>query len=293
MKLLDPPFRGWCECKCVPYEYETWATNKTINDLRTVTQTWATNKTINDLGTVTHDVTTTTGINTITTDTITINASDILHSSYTIDKNYNTKPIIENLNKESEDNNMPKKEKPLRMFYNVDVGFYKVIKYGTTTSASVIIMPEFDIVRCIYDKAEKIIGVEISFADGTKEKAICSPNDNFNLEHGITICLFKKIITYCNNIHPTNLFANHETGIYNKLVNHAIKVMERRIKAEEETKKKEAENKAKEQHFIEKKRRAKARRAKKESEQRISEMAEAIRRSGIGTNMNALMDDCK
>jgi len=224
------------------------------------------------------------------TDTIMINTDNLPRPSY-IDRNYNTvtinnpyKPVkiaIENSDKESEDKKVTETKKQPRMIYGANTygkGF-RTIKYGVSMKDSCYVMPEISDVRHITNK-DNVIGVEVKFADGTKQKAICSPNDTFNLEQGITICLFKKILE--DGMVAFNVFyKGRGTSIYNKLVNHAIKVMERRIKAEEEAEKKEAERKLKEQRFIEKKRRADERKAKRESEQRINEMAEAIRRSGI------------
>lgn len=219
---------------------------------------------------------------TTSTDTITMKVRP-LH----IDRNGNTvtidaiKNAIENSNKESEDKKVTKSKKQLRMFYNVNTygKQFRSIKYGESVKNSIYIMPEISDVRHIINK-DNVIGVEIKFADNTKQKAICSPNDAFNLEQGITICLFKKILE--DGMVAFNVFyKGRGTSIYNKLVNHALKVMERRIKAEEKAKKEEAKKKEQEQRFIEKKRRADARRAKRESEQRINEMAEAIRRSGV------------
>jgi hypothetical protein len=234
---------------------------------------------------------------TTSTDTITINTDNLPANTVTmkanvlrpshIDRNDNTvtidavKNAIKNSNKESEDKKVTETKKQPRMFYNAQTMYksYRTIKYGVSMKDSCYVMPEISDVRHIINK-DNVIGVEIKFADNTKQKAICSPNDTFNLEQGITICLFKKILE--DGIVAFNVFyKGRGTSIYNKLVNHALKVMERRIKAEEKAKKEEAKKKEQEQRFIEKKRRADERKAKRESEQRISEMAEAIRRSGI------------
>ena len=224
------------------------------------------------------------------TDTITINTDNLPRPSY-VDRNYNTvtinnpfKPIkiaIEKSDKESEDKKVTETKKQPRMFYNVNTygKQFRSIKYGESVKNSIYIMPEISDVRHIINK-DNVIGVEIKFADNTKQKAICSPNDTFNLEQGISICLFKKILED-GLVAVDSICKSRGTSIYNKLVNHALKVMERRIKAEEKAKKEEAKKKEQEQRFIEKKRRADARRAKRESEQRINEMAEAIRRSGV------------
>ena len=227
------------------------------------------------------------------TDTITINTDNLPRPSY-VDRNhriYKTvtinnpyKPVkiaIENSDKESEDKKVTETKKQPRMFYNVNIygKQFRSIKYGESVKNSIYIMPEISDVRHIINK-DNVIGVEIKFADNTKQKAICSPNDTFNLEQGISICLFKKILED-GLIAVNSVNKGRGTSIYNKLVNRALKVMERRIKAEEKAKKEKVEKKEKEQRFIEKKRRADARRAKRESEQRINEMAEAIRRSGV------------
>ena len=227
---------------------------------------------------------------TTSADTIMINTDNLPCPSY-IDRNYNTvtinnpyKPVkiaIENSDKESEDKKVTEAKKRPRMIYGANTygkGF-RTIRYGVSMKDSCYVMPEISDVRHIINK-DNVIGVEVKFADGTKQKAICSPNDTFNLEQGITICLFKKILE--DGMVAFNVFyKGRGTSIYNKLVNHALKVMERRIKAEEKAKKEEAKKKEQEQRFIEKKRRANERKAKRESEQRISEMAEAIRRSGV------------
>ena len=290
--LINDP-KSWCDCTSKINHQTVWL-NETLEPI------------INDSGAIT-GVTITPNTDFLvdydnlysytSTDTITINTNN-LRPSY-MDKNhriYKTvtinnpyKPVkiaVENSDKESEDKKVTETKKQPRMFYNANTygKQFRNIRYGTSMKDSWYIMPEISDVRHIINK-DDVIGVEIKFADNTKQKAICSPNDTFNLEQGISICLFKKILE--DGLITSNpLCKGRGTSIYNKLVNHAIKVMEKRIKAEEKAKKEEAEKKEKEQRFIEKKRRAEERKAKRESEQRINEMAEAIRRSGIVPNMD-------
>ena len=100
--------------------------------------------------------------------------------------------------------------------------------------------------------------VIVTFADGTKEKAVCSLNDEFNLERGIEICVLKKL---CGG-----------TKQYNSLIKSALK----RVNEIDAKKKKEAEERE-----LEKRRKAKAaerrakRKAKKRQEQ-IDMQAEAF-----------------
>ena len=194
-------------------------------------------------------------------------------NGYTITASYNThNPISDALYMFKPDND----SKPRQ---------YRTIRFGRSKETSKYLMPEFSDVRIIRNKEGFSIGVEIDFADGTKQKAICMPDDTFNLEQGITICLFKKMLTGGCYIEE-----QYVTGVYNKLVKHAIKIRNRRIKAEEEAKKAEEEAKLQEQRFQEKRRKAKIRQAKRKSERRINELAEAIRRSGIVPNINRIDD---
>ena len=294
--LINDP-KSWCDCTLKASPQTVWlneALEPIINDSGTVTSVTIAPDTnfLTDYDYLYSFKHSTTG-----TDTITINTDNLPANTVTmkakvlrpscIDRNGNTvsidaiKNAIENSNKESEDKKVTKSKKQPRMFYNVNTygKQFRSIKYGESVKNSIYIMPEISDVRHIINK-DNVIGVEIKFADNTKQKAICSPNDAFNLEQGISICLFKKILED-GLIAVDSICKSRGTSIYNKLVNHALKVMARRIKAEKEAEKIQAERKLKEQRFIEKKRRANERRAKRESEQRINEMAEAIRRSGV------------
>ena len=219
------------------------------------------------------------GLNECETD-ISTYITNINTDGYTITASYNTyNPISTYISKLDD-------LKP-RMFYQAETygRQYRTIRFGRSKETSIYLMPEFSDVRIIRDKEGYSIGVGIDFADGTKQKAICMPDDIFNLEQGITICLFKKMLTYGCHIEE-----QYVTGVYNKLVKHAIKIRNRRIKAEEEAKKAEEEAKLQEQRFQEKRRKAKIRQAKRKSERRINELAEAIRRSGIVPNIDKIDD---
>lgn len=280
--LISDP-KSWCDCTLKASPQTVW------NDYGTTTNVTITPDIYDYVYSFKHSTTGTNSI-IINTDNLPANTvtmkANVLRPSC-IDRNGNTvtidaiKNAIENSNKESEDKKVTKSKKQPRMIYGANTygkGF-RTIRYGVSMKDSCYVMPEISDVRHIINKGE-VIGVEVKFADCTKQKAICSPNDTFNLEQGITICLFKKILE--DGMVAFNVFyKGRGTSIYNKLVNHALKVMERRIKAEEKAKKEEVKKKEQEQRFIEKKRRADERKAKRESEQRIYEMAEAIRRSGV------------
>ena len=105
--------------------------------------------------------------------------------------------------------------------------------------------------------------VVVMFADKTKTSAVLDPEDTYNIEQGISICITKKLLG--------------EDGhtIYNKLVTRALKVIEKQKKAAEaEAKKKEVDKQAREL------KRAKAQRRKaKKREESIDIQAEAIKRA--------------
>ena len=61
--------------------------------------------------------------------------------------------------------------------------------------------------------------VQVIFKDGTSEKAVCSGEDNFSLEIGISICIAKKILG--------------GTGKYNSVIRKAMKIIENKKKTEE------------------------------------------------------------
>ncbi len=74
--------------------------------------------------------------------------------------------------------------------------------------------------------------VEVTFADGTKEKSVCREPDVFSLETGISVCISKKIMG--------------GSSAYNNMVKSGVKVYKEKLK-------REAAVKA-EQDLIEKKR---------------------------------------
>lgn len=103
--------------------------------------------------------------------------------------------------------------------------------------------------------------VEVTFADGTKEKSVCREPDTFSLESAISICISKKIMG--------------GSSAYNNAVKRGMKVYENKQK-------REAAERA-EQERIEKKRAKrlayKERRAAKKREEQIAIQAEAYIRA--------------
>ena len=96
--------------------------------------------------------------------------------------------------------------------------------------------------------------VIVTFADNTKTVAAMDPEDKFDLEQGISICITKKLL------------GDNGTSIYNKLIKRAFKIMNNneaaRIKAEEE----KAEKKRRDEAYIAKKKKIKAKKREAEIE---------------------------
>lgn len=74
--------------------------------------------------------------------------------------------------------------------------------------------------------------VKVTFDDGTFTKSVCSENDHFDLDVGITICIMKKILGNDNK---------NGTRLYNNLIRKVHDVMRETddLKAEEQAKKQE------------------------------------------------------
>ena len=94
--------------------------------------------------------------------------------------------------------------------------------------------------------------VKVTFADGSFTKAVCSENDIFDLDTGITVCLLKKVL---------GNESNDGTKVYNNLLRGIHNMMEQKEKA------KEAERKAKIE-AKEKRKKAKARKERRKQEAR-------------------------
>ena len=107
--------------------------------------------------------------------------------------------------------------------------------------------------------------VIVTFADNTKTVAAMDPEDKFDLEQGISICITKKLL------------GDNGTSIYNKLIKRAFKVMNNneaaRIKADEE----KAEKKRRDEAYIAKKKKIKAKKREAEIELRKEAIIRAMR----------------
>ena len=96
--------------------------------------------------------------------------------------------------------------------------------------------------------------VKVTFIDGTYTKAVCSENDNFDLDMGITICAMKRLL-------GTN--SENATREYNRFINHVHSVMEKNTLKELAEEAQKAKEKSK-QRKAELKRAAKKLKAKEE-----------------------------
>lgn len=79
------------------------------------------------------------------------------------------------------------------------------------------VMPAIEDVRTYNDDKGEPCAIYLDFADGTSTSAARRENDIYSLEHGITICIAKKLLDMITN------GAGNQT--YNKLVRNASKVL--------------------------------------------------------------------
>ena len=96
--------------------------------------------------------------------------------------------------------------------------------------------------------------VKVTFSDGTFTKSVCSDNDTFNLDIGITICIMKRMMSKTDG-----------NKKYNDMIRKVHEQMEKNEKAKEE--KKAAQIKKKEDN-----RKANEKKAKKKAAQRAEQI---------------------
>lgn len=107
--------------------------------------------------------------------------------------------------------------------------------------------------------------VEVTFADGTKEKAVCREPDVFSLETAIAICISKKIMG--------------GSSIYNNAVKRGVKVYEDKLKEAERAKAEEERIAKKRAKRLEYKKSKEAKRKAQEREEKIEIQKEAYKRA--------------
>lgn len=161
-----------------------------------------------------------------------------------------------------------------KSFVYTDVGGIRASVYeGCVRIGDTYIMPEITDVSVKNDRV-----VFVTFADGTKEKAVLSANDEFSLEQGISICVTKKLLSATT--------ANNGSAIYNKIIDKGLKVFNNKQKQEETAKLDEQKKRAK----INKLKAKKVRKANAAREAQIEIQKEAYLRAMRefnGTSTNA------
>lgn len=113
--------------------------------------------------------------------------------------------------------------------------------------------------------------VKVTFEDGTFTKSVCSDNDTFDLDVGITICILKRVM------------GKDGHKLYNNMMRDIHKIMDENEKDKEKARKEKAERKAKQRKTELK---AAAKKAKARQEQidiQKTAFVEALRVSGIGS----------
>ena len=110
--------------------------------------------------------------------------------------------------------------------------------------------------------------VIVEFTDGTSEKAVLHPCDEFSVEQGISICITKKLVG--------------GSSVYNKLINRAIKVMINNDVEKTKKVKEEEARKERKKRNDEKKARRKATKREEYIEAQKEAYVRALREIGMG-----------
>lgn len=159
---------------------------------------------------------------------------------------------------------------------NVENTYHEIRDYGlryTYEILSEMLLPEYQTLaitdrKTIVTDVNVIVPnkvVEVTFADGSKQKTVCSENDEFSLELAISICITKNLIGGTSN--------------YNKAVDNGIKVYEKKLHKQEEDRKEEERIKAKRIKLAAKRAERIARKKEEERERLIEIQKEAIIRA--------------
>lgn len=117
-----------------------------------------------------------------------------------------------------------------------------------------------DIVDVIVYNESAVI---VKFADNTQEKAVVHHDDHFSIEQGISICLTKKLMG--------------GSSVYNKVIEHALDIVEKKRKEQEKKDKDDAARKERDLRNAQKK----AKRIAKKKEAYIKTQAEIMARAMI------------
>ena len=151
------------------------------------------------------------------------------------------------------------------------------IFFGEPGCMTITLAKPYDIVDVNILVENKV--VEVTFADGTKQKSVCMEPDTFSLETAIAVCISKKLIGGTKN--------------YNDAIRRGIKFYENKLKNQKELEelqksieKKKAKRRAKKQKRAEE-------RAAKEREEKIAIQTEAYIRALKAVGNVAYTDDLK
>ena len=126
-------------------------------------------------------------------------------------------------------------------------------------------------VKIITNEEDVAIGVKVTFDGGSTQKAICSEDDVFNLEYGITICLLKQFLEALGSANASR--------DYNNMVRDVLKQYEKQEDAKLVEEEKKAQIEYRRAKRAEKKRRRAERKAVAERERQIEIQKEAYLRA--------------
>lgn len=143
-------------------------------------------------------------------------------------------------------------------------------EFDTFTTYHDGIMPDIlDVEEISNNDTVKV--VRVTFSDCTSEKAVLSANDHYSLEDGISICITKKLLS--------DMTGGCGTAVYNKIIDHAVKVMKKNLAADEKFRKELAAREKKFKKDVAKKAAKREKRKAEAREDALNFYAEAYARA--------------
>ena len=141
------------------------------------------------------------------------------------------------------------------------------------------VMPDILDVKVVQQEGEDR-AVIVYFVDNTYAKAVFTDPENYSLEHGVSICITKRLL------------GEHDgTSLYNKILRRALRIKSENEAVREKHRAEAEALKKKQAKMAEKRRKRQTRRAAAKREAQVSIITDAIIRAM--SSINTVADDCE
>lgn len=149
--------------------------------------------------------------------------------------------------------------------------YVRACRYGSKSPSEQFLMYDIVNVKVHQDTDGNDCAVTVFFGDNTSQSAAVSHGDTFSLEHGISICIMKHLLSFAVKAPYMG------TALYNKVMNRVEKAMKRNNEMKIRTQNELLDKEKRYMKLVEKKRRRKEKRREQEIEMRKEAYKRAIR----------------